>query len=109
MRNECKVLVRIKKGYGWQLEEHPKIAGAVSLLGVVVGIKAAAAVGREAGASLLCGGMAHLSSAWWPLGQDKRLAAQWDCAREEITSHRAPKVIYIYIYFFFFFPPPHWS
>lgn len=33
MRNECKVLVRIKKGYGWQLEEDPKIAGAVSLLG----------------------------------------------------------------------------
>lgn len=33
MRNECKGLVRIKKGYGWQLEEHPKIAGAVSLLG----------------------------------------------------------------------------
>lgn len=33
MRNDCKFLVRIKKGYGWQLEEHPKIAGAVSLLG----------------------------------------------------------------------------
>lgn len=33
MRNECKVLVRIKKGCGWQLEKHPKIAGTVSLLG----------------------------------------------------------------------------
>lgn len=33
MKNECKVLVRIKKGYGWQLEEHLKIAGAVSLVG----------------------------------------------------------------------------
>lgn len=27
LRNECEVLVRIRKGYGWQLEEHPKIAG----------------------------------------------------------------------------------
>lgn len=33
MKNECKVLVRIKKGYGWQLEEHLKIAGTVSLVG----------------------------------------------------------------------------
>lgn len=33
MRNECEVLVGIKKVYVWQLEEHPKIAGVVSLVG----------------------------------------------------------------------------
>lgn len=33
MRNECKALVRIKKGYGRQLEEHAGIAGVVGLVG----------------------------------------------------------------------------
>lgn len=44
MRNECKGLVRIKKGYGWQLEEHPKIAGAIACWGAGAGIKAAVGV-----------------------------------------------------------------
>lgn len=59
-RNECEVLARIKKGYGWQLEEHPEIAGVVS--GVRSGGwgqgpgAAAAAMGREAGAACSAGG-----------------------------------------------------
>lgn len=53
---------------------------------------AAAAVGREAGACLLCRGMVHFSSLWQPLGQDKRLVPCWDCAREDTMSYRAPKI-----------------
>ena len=62
---------------------------------------AAAAMGREAGASLLCRGMVHFSFACWPFGQDERLAAKWACAREETVSHRAPKIMY------FLSPLPH--
>lgn len=43
---------------------------------------AAAALGKEAGASLLCRGMAHFSSACWLLGQDERLSG--------VVSERRP-------------------
>lgn len=60
MRNECEVLARIKKGYGWQLEEHPEIAGVVSVVGSGGWDQgpgaAAAAMGREAGAACSAGG-----------------------------------------------------
>lgn len=50
MRSECKVLVRIKKGCGWQLEEHPEIAGAVGLLGSSGGDEGGSRVGAAAAA-----------------------------------------------------------
>lgn len=99
MRNECKVLVRIKKGYGWQLEEHPKIAGVVGLVGGCGwdqggswAWSCSSCQGREAGACLLCRGTGHFSSLWQPLDQDKRLVALWDCAREDTMSYRASKI-----------------
>lgn len=97
MRNDCKVLVRIKKGYGWQLEEHPKIAGVVGLVGSCGwgqgGSRAwSSCWGGEAGACLLCRGTGHFSSLWQPLGQDKRLVALWDCATEDTMSYRPPKI-----------------
>lgn len=47
LRNECEVLVRIRRGYGWQLEEHPKIAGQAA-----AGIKAPSGAGATAGRRL---------------------------------------------------------
>lgn len=98
MRNECKVLVRIKKGYGWQLEEHPKIAGSVSLLGSSGwdqggsrGWSHSSCSGKGGwgqpalqgdGTFLFC-----LLAAW--AGRE----AQWGCIGEDSMSHRAPKIV----------------
>lgn len=57
LRNECEVLVRIRKGYGWQLEEHPKIAGQAAA-GIKAPSEAGAAAGRRLGPAALWGAAA---------------------------------------------------
>lgn len=71
MKNEREVLVRIRKGSGWQLEEHPKIAEQ--------------RLGSKPGRQQLQG--RHCCAA--PLGRESY--REEGCTEEEAMSHSSKK------------------
>lgn len=74
MKNEREVLVRIRKGSGWQLEEHPKIAEQ--------------RLGSKPGRQQLQG--RHCCAA--PLGRES--CREEGCTEEEAMSHSSKKPIF---------------